>query len=161
MIRFVLAALIAFAAASPALAAGGCATPGDGATLSAEIGRLLNAARAGKGLAPLRPSAALAAAASGHACDMVRRDYFAHESRSGGSVMDRARRQGYRACLIAENIAMGYPGVAQTHRGWMGSPGHRRNILMEGVAEFGLGVAAPGPGQGGGLRWVLVLARPC
>jgi len=141
--------------------AGACGASGDAAALSGAIALELNALRARHGLPPVRVSPALSGTAADHACDMARRDYFSHKGKSGSSPKTRARRHGYRACLIAENIAMGFPDAGQTLQGWMTSQGHRRNILLRDVSEFGLGMAPPRPGEAGGTRWVLVLARPC
>jgi len=151
-----LALCLALAAAGPA-AAGGCASTETAAALSERFAPALNGERARQGLAPLSLSPALAGTAAHHACDMARRGAFSHKGRLGSSVRTRARRHGYRACLIAENIAMGYPDAQTTLKGWMTSRGHRRNILLRDVTEFGLGMAPAGEGT----RWVLVLARRC
>lgn len=45
---------------------------------------LINRERAGRGLAALRSSAALASAAASHSGDMVSRRYFQHVRRTGG-----------------------------------------------------------------------------
>lgn len=42
---------------------------------------------------------------------------------------------------LGENIAYGYPSAAAVMRGWMHSPGHRRNILNRRFTKIGLGVA--------------------
>ena len=84
---------------------------------------------------------------------MASRDYFSHVSPNGAKPSDRARRAGYRYCLIAENIANGYPTVAQVMEGWMKSKGHRKNILLSKVTEFGLARAQDN-------IWVMVLAKP-
>lgn len=156
-LSFMLAAIVL--AAQPSQA-GGCTTADAGPTV-AEAGRLVNAERQARGLGPVVPLRALGEAAESHACDMARRGYFSHESPSGETVMDRVLGQGYGACLIAENIAMGQRGPAQAVRAWMESPGHRRNILLPDAAEYGLGFVVPAPGQGEDPFWVLVLGRRC
>lgn len=42
---------------------------------------------------------------------------------------------------LGENIASGYPTAAAVMRGWMHSPGHRRNILSRKFTRIGLGLA--------------------
>lgn len=131
-----------------------------GATRSAQIvpvaatmTELLNAERAQNSRTPLRRNMALDAAATAHAADMAARGYFDHTAPDGSTPQSRASRQGYRACLIAENIAQGYASEAQVVAGWMRSSGHRRNILLRDVTEFGAG-------RGSGDLWVLLLAQP-
>jgi uncharacterized protein YkwD len=134
-----------------------CAAPDGFSTLSAAVIQSVNTERANRGLPALKQDPELTAAAQAHACDMGKRGYFAHEGRNGSTVMTRAKRQGYKACLIAENIALGQGDVAQVMASWMGSKGHRANILRRGVRATGVGVAL----QKGRMVWVQVFARPC
>jgi len=113
---------------------------------------LLNVERRTRGLRPLRSSSRLARAALGHSRDMVRRSYFAHDSRSGATFMDRIRRMGYlrdrRTWVLGENIAWG-GGSRSTPRAvvgsWMRSPPHRANILQRRFREIGIGSALGSP----------------
>jgi len=122
---------------------------------SAELSRLaldlVNESRQAEGLARRSADEALARAAQAHADDMARRGYFAHESPSGGTVLDRYREAGGSpGKLVAENIAecrhcaIGRTLVTDFHRGWMDSPGHRANILSSGIDRFGFGLARNG-----------------
>ncbi|MEJ6477065.1 MAG: CAP domain-containing protein [Octadecabacter sp.] len=133
------------------------APQGGGAPLAAVptsgVGGLLNAQRAANGLGPVVPNAQLAAAAHGHAQDMVQRGYFAHEAPNGATPAARAQAQGYCYRSIAENIASGQPSIEAVVSAWMGSPSHRRNILSRNAREFGLGRV--------GTMWVLVLGSSC
>lgn len=43
--------------------------------------------------------------------------------------------------IIGENIAMGYPEIDSVMKGWMDSPGHRRNILNCKFTHAGFGYA--------------------
>tara|TARA_R100000789_G_scaffold80847_5_gene76150 strand:+ start:12164 stop:12580 length:417 start_codon:yes stop_codon:yes gene_type:complete len=123
-----------------------------GTVSAGEERALLNGLRAEAGLAPLSASSALEKAARRHARDMARRGFFAHSGSDGSDVMDRARRAGYRPCQIAENIAKGQRSVEEVVADWMTSPGHRRNMLNDGVRDYGMV-------RGDGNVWVLVLGR--
>lgn len=120
--------------------------------LAASTVCLLNRERSSRGLRPLRVNRRLSAAARRHTNDMVRRRYFAHDSRSDGSSIDRIRRAGYlsgaRSWMVGENLAWG-SGDRSTPRNivdaWMHSPGHRRNILTGRFREIGIGVISRAP----------------
>ncbi len=110
--------------------------------------------RAGAGIVrPLIHSPALQAAAQAHADDLNRTGTLSHTGSDGSTLMARVNRAGYDACVAAENVAAGQPDVRSTISDWMGSPGHRANLLNPQVTQFGFA-------QTGDTR-VLVLARPC
>lgn len=113
---------------------------------------LLSARRANSGLGPLAENPRLSAAARTHAADMVRNGFFDHAGSDGTSFVERAERAGY-GCARAENIAAGQRGEAEAVAMWMGSPPHRRNILLPDIREFGIGRAE--------THWVLVLGTGC
>lgn len=112
----------------------------------------VNAARAKSGRGAVGLSPALTRTAAAHASDMAKKGYFSHTGANGSSIGDRVRRQKYRFCFVAENIAKGQGTLDEVLRGWMASPGHRQNMLHESAAEFGL---VRGPGN----LWVMVLGR--
>ena len=94
----------------------------------------------GKSLAathPLTWSDALAAASLAHSAEMARLGYFSHTDRAGGSVAERARRQGYAWRVVGENIAAGLGSPSQVVAGWLASPGHCANIMSPDFAEMG------------------------
>jgi len=128
--------------------AGQAALAGGGAAAQAWI----NTVRAAEGRAPLAVSAALGRAALAHARDLARSGRFGHTGRDGSSVQDRVRREGYRHCFVAENIAKGQATPEDALRGWMASPAHRRNLLDPRAEAFGMA-------RGAGRVWVLVLGR--
>src|SRR5437764_13910204 len=68
---------------------------------------LVNQQRAHYGLAPLRLNLRLTKAAAGHARDMVRRDYFSHDTAGGGDFAARIRKAGYRGYTLGEDLAWG------------------------------------------------------
>lgn len=109
--------------------------------------------RAQNGLDPVRANAQLTAIAQAHAQDMAASGAFSHTGSDGSALRDRLRRGGYKACLGAENIGNGYPDEQTVFQGWQGSDGHRRNMMLAEVEDYGLARAGP--------YWVLVLADPC
>lgn len=114
----------------------------------------VNAERAERGRVALAWNAALEEAALAHAADMARRGYFSHTGANGSSVRSRVTRTGYDGCFWAENIAKGQRDVGAVLSAWMGSRGHRANILHRNAREVGLARA-------GQNIWVMVLAAPC
>jgi len=116
---------------------------------------LINRERAGHGESPLRVNAQLALAAQWHTESMVAGGYFAHVGPSGRDALDRMRAAGYIASPrvgyeIGENIAWG-TGQLSTPRAivaaWMGSPGHRANILDARYRDTAIGVSSHLPGS--------------
>jgi uncharacterized protein YkwD len=117
----------------------------------------LNARRERYGLPPLELNERLSRAARRHARDMVRRDYFAHDSLGGGTFVDRIRRTGYlrgaSRWTLGENLAWGTLSSSAPRAitaMWMNSPGHRANILNRSFRDVGIGLAIGAPGVGGG-----------
>jgi uncharacterized protein YkwD len=104
----------------------------------------LNAVRREHGLAPLRASAPLAAAAEHHAETMAREGFFAHESADGSPFWKRVQRfygkAGYRSWAVGENLLWASPDVdpQRAVRMWMRSSGHRANILSAAWREVGV-----------------------
>jgi uncharacterized protein YkwD len=147
---------------APAQAAGGCA----GANKSAEQLStselrgatlcLINARRHQHGLGSVRPQRKLGKAATGHSLDMVKRDYFSHNSPGGGSIQTRIGGSGYLSGahsftfgeIIGGGIARrGSPtGVMKA---WMHSAAHRSAILTGSFHDAGIGIARGFPGRGG------------
>jgi uncharacterized protein YkwD len=83
-------------------------------------------------------------AAQGHAADMARADYFAHESRNGEGAGDRVTDEGYRWKRYGENIARGVDSPYEVVDGWMHSPAHRENIMDCSLRQMGIGLAFDG-----------------
>jgi uncharacterized protein YkwD len=143
--------------AQGAAAANSCTTPGNVNALASEIAQGVNASRRANGQSALVYNAQLGQAAMAHACDMAVHNFFGHRGSNGTTVQTRVRSAGYRDCLVAENLAWGYPTSQQIISGWMQSAGHRSNMLHPRAREFGIGITQ-GPR---GPNWVLVLAKSC
>jgi uncharacterized protein YkwD len=82
-------------------------------------------------------------AARSHSKDMIRRDYFTHDTKGRNEgACERIRRFGYRWSYCAENIAWGSGQRGEPDsimRKWMESSGHRSNILNGKLREIGIG----------------------
>ncbi len=126
--------------------------PSNLATVAEATLCLLNGERADRGLAQLRLNDQLQRAALHHGGDMVDHLYFAHVGRDGSEPAERIRASGYLssggAWRIGENLAWGTGELATPKKimaAWMGSPGHRANILQRAYREIGFGVIAGNP----------------
>lgn len=117
-----------------------------------------NRARARAGLPPVRPSPDLARVAAEHACDMARRGRMTHLGSSTTGPGMRLREAGYRPAISAENIAAGPFSLGRVLDEWDRSAGHKANILLPQISDFGLGQALAEDGRT--VYWAAVYAAP-
>ena len=134
----------------------------DRARVAAEMLARVNEVRRREGLPPYAPSPLLDRISQKHAEDMLARSYIGHRNPEGLGPSERARAEGYVAG-IGENIVEGRFSAQEALEAWLGSPGHRRNVLDPGCREMGLGLAV---GEGydaapGGYKviWVQSVGR--
>lgn len=110
---------------------------------------LVNIERANAGVAPLVLDEALCNAANMRAIEMDRTGEFSH-TRPGGrecfTVVDYCN-IGYMMC--GENIAAGQPTPEEVMNSWLGSAGHKANILRPEYTKMGLGYSTGGGGTYG------------
>lgn len=139
--------------------AASCGRPGEAQSLQTELLRYLNAERQRHGLSALRLNPALDRAAEGHACDNARRRGVSHVSSNGAHLKQRLQRAGYKFSLAAENTGRGFGNSRRAVEWWMNSSGHRKNILMQGVREVGIGIALS-PAPENRLHWVVNFGAP-
>jgi uncharacterized protein YkwD len=88
-----------------------------------------NAERKAHGLPPFRINAPLLVAAQKHAKQMDAYDRLSHDRVMDGDPWQRYAAEGYRYRAASENIAKGQRSPAEVMADWMGSPGHRANVL--------------------------------
>ena len=108
---------------------------------AAKLVALTNEARADDGRHALARSALLDRAAQLKAEDMAANGYYAHVSPDGRTPMDFADKAGYRYLMLGENLVVQRTSAEQAIEAFMGSPGHRANILRSDFTEIGIGVA--------------------
>lgn len=125
----------------------------DPSRVSDEVVRLTNEFRAKQGRQKVKQNERLATTAREFAEFMARTGRYGHTA-DGNKPADRARKRGYAYCLVSENIAYQFnSGGFKTEelaraftRGWIESPGHRRNMLNPDVLDTGVAVARSGSG---------------
>ncbi len=105
--------------------------------------KAVNAERVERDRAALKVSSCLQKYASAWARTMGKRQSLAHRSSSSlRTIMSRCKLR-----AIGENIAYGYPNARRVTAAWMGSPGHRANILRSSYRLTGLGGYRDGDGR--------------
>lgn len=101
-----------------------------------------NVERYKAGLPFLTSNAELSQAAYAKLQDLFTRQYFAHEAPvSGDTISEVAKRYGYTYLTVGENLALGdFTSNKHVVESWMGSPGHKENILSPKYTEIGIAV---------------------
>ena len=123
---------------------------------------LTNQARASAGRKALRWDSALGSIARWRSRDMIKRDYFSHDIPGAGKVFDEMSARGYCYKVAGENIGWNtYPddvATAQIQSMFMGSSGHRANILGKDWDRIGIGAYK---GKDGKKMWTVLFADRC
>ena len=117
---------------------------------------MVNQQRGAAGIHPVERLWEIDVVARSHSEDMAKRGYFSHVTPEGLTLTDRADR-GWYSCALGENLwSMSFGGDMVSAEqlakimvdDWMGSSGHRQNILYFGYAHIGIGVVF---GDGGSV----------
>jgi uncharacterized protein YkwD len=120
----------------------------------AAVIRLTNSERADRGLHALVRNEQLSRAALAQALDMAENCFISHTGSDGSNVADRVARAGYRNWVaVGENLAMGQHTAEEAVSGWMGSPGHRANLLSEKFNEIGVAYIEGDMMSPNGVSW--------
>lgn len=110
----------------------------------ARVIELTNAEREEAGLSDLRADTALSRVAELKSRDMVNNNYFSHTSPTYGSPFDMMSDFEISYQSAGENIAHGQRSPQQVVDAWMGSQGHRANILNNDFTHIGVGYVNDG-----------------
>lgn len=130
-----------------------------GSVRSLALSRVNDARRRAK-RPPVAASPSLDAAAQRYAEEMLRGRFYSHRSPEGTVPADRAAAAGYGAfAYMGENIAKGLYSADEVVERWLGSRGHRENILHPMAAEMGIGVAFGDTPDGFQVLWVQMFGR--
>jgi hypothetical protein len=118
--------------------------------------RATNEARRDYESIDLSQSTKLSKAAQAKAADMVKRDYWSHETPEGKMPWSFMDTQSYSYRLAGENLAYGFSDSEEVIRGWLNSPSHRENLLSSDFEQVGFGIAQSENFQGDGPETVVV-----
>jgi uncharacterized protein YkwD len=121
-----------------ATVAAACSPSGNGALENAVIAGINNE-RTSRGLTALSAQSQLSSAARLHSADMACNDFVSHTGSDDSLPWDRVAGQGYSYSAVGENIYAGGGNAEAIVNAWMGSTGHRENILNAAYTEIGLG----------------------
>ena len=105
---------------------------------------LVNQERTLQGLKALAVDTRLVRVARMKSMDMIKNNYFGHQSPVYGSPFDLLKSQGITYRTAGENLA-GNSSVTSAHTGLMNSSGHRANILNANFTKIGIGIINGGP----------------
>ncbi|BCM90044.1 hypothetical protein IAD21_01895 [Abditibacteriota bacterium] len=127
----------------------------DVATQHSQFLVLLNKLRTDKGLPTMAPQSNLNTAAQAFAEWLAKDDKpLGHVGDNGSMPPERARAAGYDANKFAtENVAIA-SSPETAYNAWLGSPGHKANMLFFPATESGLGVATSPKGN---MYWVSLI----
>jgi hypothetical protein len=101
---------------------------------------MVNQARIGAGLGALVENEKLNQAAQRKAEDMIKNDYFAHNSPSGKTPWSWIDKSDYDYKYAGENLAMNFTNAEDEQIAWMNSPTHKKNILSLNYKDIGVAV---------------------
>ncbi|MBN2494583.1 MAG: hypothetical protein JXR96_08340 [Deltaproteobacteria bacterium] len=101
---------------------------------------LVNGARKKHALPPVELDEQLSTLARTHSDQLLFRRHAVHRTRETGGLTDRLRSSGYAFLRALENVSLS-PSPESAHERFMGSPGHRLNVLDPYVTRVGIGVA--------------------
>jgi uncharacterized protein YkwD len=157
--RLLLAILIVGACSSPAPEASAAAAGAAGVAITNSIADLTNMERSRVGVSPLRIDGRLMKAAQLQAEQMATLGRMDHVLSNGPypAPQDRLAAAGYRWQAYAENIAYGQRDPEDVTGSWMGSKGHRSNMLSGAYTEIGTGYAVDNRGRS---YYVQVFGKP-
>jgi uncharacterized protein YkwD len=115
-----------------------------------------NKERAAAGLPAFKVSLAMLKMARDHSANQAKLGQMGHDL-PGSTFVERAKASGYRYRRIGENVAAGQETAKEVVEGWMGSEGHKANILNKEFTVIGVAVAAA---KDGTRYWTQVFADP-
>ena len=100
---------------------------------------LINEERKAQGITPLQIDDLLNSTAQTKATDMVKNNYFSHESPTYGSPFEMMQNAGITYRTAGENIA-GNPSVENAVKSWLASEAHKQNLLSNAYNYIGIGI---------------------
>lgn len=122
----------------------------------ADLLKSTNEARSANGLQPLSLNSKLDTSAQLKANDMVKKNYWSHNSPDGTEPWYWFDQAGYTYSAAGENLAYGFSTGSEVSAAWMNSPEHKANVLGN-YEDVGFGIASSASYQGG--EYTVVVAH--
>lgn len=116
----------------------GYSTLKEGELSEAKMLELINQEREKAGVGKLTMQTNLQEVARKYAKEMWQKQFFSHTSPEGTTTFDRLKSNEIKYIMAGENLALA-PNVNLAHRGLMGSPSHKKNILEPNFQKVGIG----------------------
>lgn len=113
------------------------------AQMEAQVWQQINQHRHHHGLPPLKLNRQLSLVARSHSQQMADFNFYSHIDPQGRNHRRRVEASGLRAYVIGENLMKcirSRDPVGLSVQSWMKSPSHRKNILLSGMQETGVGI---------------------
>ena len=113
------------------------------AQMEAEIRQRINEIRQENNLNLLENNEKLAQVARDYSRQMAQGNFFSHTSPDGSTPAQRVSAAGITYLIVGENLfrSTNAPNpVSLSVKGWMNSPGHRKNILRSAFNQTGVGI---------------------
>lgn len=105
-----------------------------------DLYQLINQERRQNGEQSLTANSRLEAAAQLKLADMLKNNYFAHNSPQGATPWFWIQKANYNYTIAGENLAMNFYSSNEAMKAWMASETHRKNILLKDFSETGIAV---------------------
>ena len=105
-----------------------------------DIFDLVNKERVKNNITPLTLNNKLTQAAINKAKNLVKNNYFSHNSPEGKKFSSWIKETKYEYSFIGENLAKDFSDSESTIKAWLKSSGHKKNILNENFTETGIAV---------------------
>lgn len=132
--------LIFFPANTAFLPAEALAKAGASPIAPEKIIELTNQKRIESGISALFISTQLTSAAQDKAVDLVKRNYWSHQTPEGEPFWSFADEQNYDWIYLGENLAADFETSEKIVDAWLSSPSHRKNLLNENYQDIGIGI---------------------
>jgi uncharacterized protein YkwD len=124
-----------------------------GTQFETELFGLVNKERQKAGKQPFLCDLATVKVAHDYSQVMCDKNHFSHTGPDGSSPFQRMQKGGIKFSTAGENIAAGQRSPTEVMQSWMGSSGHRANILGNYKYYGGGHSPCPNGGQWGGNYW--------
>ena len=121
-----------------------------------DLGALLNAYRTANGRLPATLDASLTYAARMHSMDQAEYRRMAHLGSDNSNFTARTKQFRYAGFARAENVAWNQRTTQRVMAAWFESKGHRENMLLRDVDQFGVARAC---GPDGEPYWTMVFGN--